>query len=667
MRKARNPKQLEGFSKSGPVSPRSREAALFLPVLAVIAIFLLLPASGICRSLDSGQVSPTTVSEPVKPKDLLVAGFAQLQKVRADKAIACFTPLVVHAARKDLKQPENRKLVARYFALLGRTLWFDENGPAAAQCFLIAHRLDPSDLHNTLYLADTWSRTGKDTDALSYFKTASAQAATDPIAARLLVRFLMREEFYIQAQKCVESALKLKDGDSDWRLNLLLAQIYARQGASKPAMAKFKEAAKMTDDQYSRALMEATAAGMQHDSKEKEHWLRIASTINPSDPSWMIAMASNAASAHNARSAYSLYARAVGCPRLSTSALTSFGNYSIGTKKTQDAQMCLAQLQKMAPWSDRTFMFRAALAIADDKPNEAMACYQQLIDYHPHMAQGYAMFGDYLLKQHKPDEALAVMNKCTETLPDCAGGWRRLGDAYLAKSSWNKARSSYDRALQLLPPINPELNELLLNELAQTNAGAGCCDYQTGKTKAAVAHAIGFNQMKFVPKLPWYLKLIEVRPGRIALTKLFGKEEKAAEHILLGDMLFQKRLLAESSKEYHAAIELTPNDVNLHTYLLEVLSEAGDWVGAAQEDLETSKQLVGKIPEAVNKAVSNNNKTGGSGSNFGSGTNNSSNGGSSTNSRSGSGTNNSNINGSERTKPAVPAPADDTSNTNESR
>ena len=70
---------------------------------------------------------------------------------------------------------------------------------------------------------------------------------------------------------------------------------------------------------------------------------------------------------------------------------------------------------------------------------------------------------------------------------------------------------------------------------------------------------------------------------------------------MLADMLLQRKQYNECIAEYRKAIELNPNDVNLHTYLMEAYSDAGDWIGVAREDWETSNKVLAKIPEQFSK------------------------------------------------------------------
>lgn len=145
------------------------------------------------------------------------------------------------------------------------------------------------------------------------------------------------------------------------------------------------------------------------------------------------------------------------------------------------------------------------------------------------------------------------------------------------------------------------------HEIAQAHAGLGSIYYAQKDVTKALAEAIAFNQLKFVPKLENMAALMHLRPGNFGddQLKLDGqhKEKELLEHVLLADMLLESRCFDEAIQEYDKAIALNPDDGDLHSYLLNVCVESGKWAEALREDFSVSKTVVSKIPEEVGKML----------------------------------------------------------------
>ena len=64
-------------------------------------------------------------------------------------------------------------------------------------------------------------------------------------------------------------------------------------------------------------------------------------------------------------------------------------------------------------------------------------------------------------------------------------------------------------------------------------------------------------------------------------------------------MLMETRQLPDAIKEYELALAADPASVDIHTYLLNALSENNQWFRAAQEDMNLSNKLLMRIPSKV--------------------------------------------------------------------
>ena len=168
-------------------------------------------------------------------KDRLALAFEHIKGVQPDKAIICLTPLIVHAAASDWKNPETRKLLARYYCLLGRILALDDNCVASAQAQKIASVLDPSNEDPSIYSSYLLLMIGRDVEAQRLLQVSLKKAPSNLLAARQGALCLLKEERVNLAVTLLEDALKLKGAQNDWRIHQLLGRGYLRQGYTKRA------------------------------------------------------------------------------------------------------------------------------------------------------------------------------------------------------------------------------------------------------------------------------------------------------------------------------------------------------------------------------------------------------------------------------------------------
>ena len=344
-------------------------------------------------------------------------------------------------------------------------------------------------------------------------------------------------------------------------------------------------------------MIKATVNAIERKKSEQQECLREAGRILPDDPVWQTNLALQLVGT-NASEAESLFKRALEERRLNIRSCTAYGNYENSKKRRDQAERCLQHLELVVPWSEHTFNFKASLLASDQNNDGAIKCYKSALKLHPHYASAYMVLADFLTSHKMPEEALPILERCAENIPDVPAVWRRLGDAHIAGKHWAKAAECYLKALSLTPKDHSDLNELALNELSSIYAGLAVCLYNTDDKKDAIERAQLYNRFKFIPDLPWYLKIVHITPGRLELSKMSATEKACYSCVLLADALNSKHQSEDCIKEYRNAIALNPEDVDLHSYLLEALSDAGDWIAAAREDMETSNQMVKKMPNA---------------------------------------------------------------------
>ncbi len=239
----------------------------------------------------------------------------------------------------------------------------------------------------------------------------------------------------------------------------------------------------------------------------------------------------------------------------------------------------------LVPWSEQTFNFKASLLANEQNNDGAIACYRAALKLHPHVSQFIHCIGGLPRLTQNAGRGSPVCKNAQRLFPT----FLQFGDAWVTltfcSKNWAKAAECYTKALSLTPQDHTGFNELALNELASINAGIAVCLYNTNEKKSAIEHAQNYNRFKFIPELPWYLRMIPITPGRIELSKMSTNEKACYSCALMADALSAKHQQEDCIKEYRNAVALNPDDVDLHTYLLEALTESGRLDGSGARRL----------------------------------------------------------------------------------
>jgi tetratricopeptide (TPR) repeat protein len=183
--------------------------------------------------------------------------------------------------------------------------------------------------------------------------------------------------------------------------------------------------------------------------------------------------------------------------------------------------------------------------------------------------------------------------------PKSLGLLRRLGDVEARLKNEPAARQCYEKIIAQVSSVK-DVNVLFQNEYALAQAKMGSRYYAEQQPIKALAAAKLFNKFKFVPNLPPLLTLLHLRPAHLDPPKT-PIEQDYNDHIMLADMLREGGKIDECIAEYRKAEAINPDDVDLHSFLLNALDEKGDMLGAAREDLILSSKLVNRVPAEVKK------------------------------------------------------------------
>ena len=271
-----------------------------------------------------------------------------------------------------------------------------------------------------------------------------------------------------------------------------------------------------------------------------------------------------------------------------------------GHGKPKDADKCLERLKSLKFWSWHPYLATGRLVRSRGDNVGARKELEQAQRINPRSGSIALEIASAYHCEGKLPQALDVCRKKLVDCPHFSQLWIMRGRTALEMKLFPEAKSSFDEALRLIPKAS-SLNVVWKNEAAASHAGLGTIAYLTGDKETAIKEACLFNELKFVPILPGWLTLINIRPGRLNFSTNSKKEVEAINHTALADMLLETRQIKDVVAEYAKAVELNPSDVDLHSYYLNALVENNNWVEAAKEDIVLSSKIVGKASEGVAK------------------------------------------------------------------
>jgi tetratricopeptide (TPR) repeat protein len=238
---------------------------------------------------------------------------------------------------------------------------------------------------------------------------------------------------------------------------------------------------------------------------------------------------------------------------------------------------------------------------AQEEPDKALQCLEKAVQLAPRVLGPALQLATVYWQNRDHDKAMQFLHHYLTLVPESASAWQRLAEYQMEIGQWEQSRHSFLQALSFMPPVSQRkrLNILAAHDLGRVCTGLGTLYYRDNDKVQALKQAELWNEVKFVPELPAYLRVFKLRPGHVDTSHLLSKEKEAAQHAELADMLFQNHQIDDAIKEYRLAAALNPDDVDYHEFLLNALSEKGDWLGAASEDWAVSNKLLGKIPHAI--------------------------------------------------------------------
>lgn len=516
-------------------------------------------------------------------------------------AIAHFVPLFNRACRQPHTR-DNKRRMARYLMLIGKAFLFDENERAAAQCFSMACQIDKNNIDAQANLAGALTTTGELAKAKDIVERLKASASTNLAAAKAVAIYQLRFNDYGGVRQVLESAAATKNGANDWQISRMIAYCQLKQGFSKDAAKSYALAAKKCDVPYLAKIYDGAAKLIDGDARAAMASYQEAGAILPDDPGWLTSAGTTMETQlKDEKGARQYLLKAVSCRRLSSKAYTALQGFFSRHGNNDEGLRALAYLRKLKPWFIDIDVAEAKLYRLQGKTDLALKATERALARVPSASAASMEMADIYDSKGEWQKEMAALQQALQYSPASTTLWLKLGDAQRKNKQWTDAVASYKKVLEVAPKPVESLNVLAKHELALAHAGLGAYYYSQNNFAQALQEAKSFNDLKFTLDLPGYLTLVKIRPGRIDFKAESEKEKLAREHEAVADMLLETRQLEGAIAQYNKAVEQSPDDSELHSYLMNVLVENGNWMAAAQEDFVLSQKMVADAAKGAAK------------------------------------------------------------------
>lgn len=578
---------------------RDRKSCAAAALCVVLAMTMFPVQAGAAQDKQGGAKTSGAAFVPRDPQLKLV--YDALSNFRADDALNILIPIINREARRSSATDQRGRLrMARLLSLAGTAFYFDENLYAGLNMFSLATKICPEDTVAKCYLANglrekaDWSLAKKLIEELA----ALEESQKSVLVHTTIARHYKRVGDYDKALEHIAKAESLDVDNADANLQALHARTLIIKGYGKPASARFKAAAERTLNPYMREIFLANAALVELDEAAQEEHLRAASKLNVDDTIWRVKLAEFCFGHDRETEGDELLRDALQCKRFSSTAYLKMARHLWVNKRFADSEKLTRAYQHRA--HDNAESFAMLGEIADARNDAAMAekHYLRTLSVDPYSTGAYEnLVKHYMFKANKPERAVSLAKKFVQDMPSYWPAHFVLAKALSLAGDAKSASEAAQAGLKLLTQPVSQMNLYASHEAGHAHAIIGGALYASKDADGALREAKLFNQMKFEPKLPDYLKLIVMRPGKLDWTDRSG----LTDHVALADMLLEADRYDDSISEYRKALEINHDDAQVRAYLLHALSRKGDWGAAAKENFVYSQQVVNKIPSMVDE------------------------------------------------------------------
>ena len=520
------------------------------------------------------------------------------QHFDVNKAFGTVPGLMLQATKEKSQRKQLKSFIYAGYGFL-----LDSNPEAALNCFNTACAMAPTDLDALCYRSEALKqlcRFDEQKNLLTDFENLQPKTG---FVYEQLAKDRLRKKNGVEALKLIDAGLALEKNNCKPALLILKARACSLLGLGDATTRAYKEAADLTENQYIKEILLADSCLIESDLKGTKQHILAAGKLLPDDPIWQYKLGNYYAGENDNTKALEHLLAATVTSRLSASAYINLASEYGYDDQYKNALKALEHIASLLPNTATIYGTTGDIHKLFSENEEALKSYDKALDLDPYLSRTYFDMASLHIDMKHGDRAIALFEKAIALMPSY---WRlRLNHAEILwrLQEFDKAREECLAGLNLLSPLKGDLN--ILASHYESRAHAMLCSYFYRKKElpAAIAEAVRFNETKYIPTLPRALSYVKLRPERLVFASDLSEHDPVAL-TALGDALYEVKDYEWSEKEYRKAIKLSPEDADLHSYLLNVLTHKRDWSEAARENFVYSGKLVNKIPGEVGKWLS---------------------------------------------------------------
>ncbi len=550
--------------------------------------------------------------KPAASRYTLIPTDKQLKKIyddfvafRADSALRRLAPIVTARAKKGFKTPEDRLRMARLMELVALSYQIDDNYTASLNALIIANKICPQDAHVQCMLANMY-RDFPDfvaEDRLIAELDKLPESERFPYYYNTMARHARRDGDLAMAMKLLEKCDRLDVEKKQVASQVYYGRTLLLTGLNKAAVDSFKAAAAHTENKYLREILLGNAAQIEFDDAAQEEHLSAAGRIYPDDPIWRLKLAEFYLQRGKDKQALPLLEEAVHCKRFMCSAYYKLARYYMSKGKHDKALNAVQYLERITRTTPDTLALKGEIEAGRNNKTLAEKYYKQALSLNRKNWGLYELIVEFYKSiPNRAQDAVSVSNDFVKFLPGFWPAYYCSAQANLTAKQLAPAEKAAAKALEQLSVYpQKDLNLYALHRAGVAHAIIGTKLFVEDKdAERAFEEAKAFNEMKFKPDLPIYLKMVSLRPEKLKFNAALGIKDPM-RHVALADMLLECNYVTQSVAEYKKAQALAPSDQTVRSYLIHALSQKGDWGGAACENFAFSQTLVNQIPAAIDE------------------------------------------------------------------
>jgi tetratricopeptide (TPR) repeat protein len=566
-------------------------------LLALLAIGTI---SSSCYATVARTARPHLTSEPnstntaaTKGDDIRVkAGYEAMRALKPDQAINHLIAPYIEAMRDPT--PAGQARAARYLTLIALAFRYDDNILTYLSLAKTAHSLASDDKAITGFYLEALLRASELEQATQLVTEMEPYANSNSVLARAFGFYYRAIGEHEKADEYLRTASMLDPTSPVPVIYLAKSEPDKKKAAALYAKAATKYEDKSYEKEYCLWLEEKLLKGT--GTADMTHLLN-AERILPDDPNSKSGLAFAYLARGKTDQAEAKLMEAAQTRRFSLRALAQLSTYCAYNKKPKMAVTAADRAVQMAPYLSENYLARGYVHNALGNTKAAEADFKQAITISPHFNFAYEALRGLPEYQHGP-KADKLAEDWLRNCPDKVHPMIVHADRLRKKELWKEAGQVYERALALTEKQRhaPEKKAMFLN---RSMAGAGTCRYKLNDVAGAIKFAKRFNQEH--PRQAG--ELIPVRLAKIDFSKIHegSKQELAADHALLADMLYECHQLEDCIQEYNHAVAIH-DDPEWHRGLLKAYLDKRDFSKAFNEDIVVSHNTVTKdLPGAMDK------------------------------------------------------------------